>query len=172
MINALRVASNLATSSLAFELATHCPAFGDLLSEHFDAYQEGLHGIAYQMGDYTSESLEAKRLLTGLQALLSARKIRFAERLSPDTEDTSTTLVGWVDEEGYYLILDMAISETENLYRRNGGLGGVSKQALCSQFKGLGLVAGSHGTKSTKVIRTGDGERRRVLHLKREALDE
>ncbi len=169
MVNILRVASNLATNRLTYELASRCPALQVVLSVHQEDYQEGLFSIGYQMGDYTSESLEARRFIEGLKSLKAAGRIRFAQRLGDDY--TIEDQVGYKDQEGYYLILQVAREAVDELYKRSGGLGGVSPQTLCSQLKDIGFVARTGRNRTTRIVRTGTG-RKRVLHLKKDALDE
>jgi len=169
MVNILRVASNLATNTLAFNAAARCPVLREVLESHREAYQEGMLSIAYNMGDYTCESLEARRFIEGLKSLKAAGRARFAQRLSDDY--TIDDQVGYKDAEGYYLILDLAMEAVEELYKRSGGLGGVTRQTLCSQLKDINLVARTGRSKTTRTVRTGTG-RKRVLHLKKDALED
>jgi hypothetical protein len=169
MVNILRVASNLATNTLAFNAAARCPVLREVLESHREAYQEGMLSIAYNMGDYTCESLEARRFIEGLKSLKAAGRARFAQRLGDDY--TIDDQVGYKDAEGYYLILDLAMEAVEELYKRSGGLGGVTRQTLCSQLKDIGLVARTGRNKTTRTVRTGTG-RKRVLHLKKDALED
>lgn len=172
MVNILRVASNLASNALTYKTAMECPAFGDVLQAHHDSYKRGILNTADEMGEYTTESLEAQRLLSGLKSLLAAGRISFPHRLEASSRDEDEKRVGWQDDQGYYLILDAAIEVVQDLYKRSGGLGGVTKQTLCSQFDGLDLVASRSKSRTTKAVRVAGGSRHRVLHLKGEALDE
>jgi hypothetical protein len=170
MVNILRVASNLATSSLVFEVACRHPAIGEVLSGYRESYQKGLLQVADQMGDYTCESLEARRLLAGLKSLKAAGRVAFTRRLGDDDYGDKNR-IGWWDEEGYYLLTDLAMEAVQELYKRGNGLGGVTKQTLYSQLQEIGLVAKTGGSRTTRIVTT-PGKRRRVLHLKREALEE
>jgi hypothetical protein len=172
MVNILRVASNLATNTLVWDVAEQCPVLRPVLSEYREAYKDGLAEIAYDMGDYTCESLEARRLLTGLRSLKAAERITFDPRLGNVDEFHRGEHVGYSDGKGYYLILDLAIQAVSDLYEGRGELGGVSKQTLCSQLKSIGAVAKTGSSKTTRTVRTGDGDRKRVLHLKKRALEE
>ena len=169
MVNILRVASNLATNTLAFNAAAHCPMLREVLESHREAYQDGMLQIAYDMGDYTCESLEARRFIEGLKSLKAAGRARFAQRLSDDY--TIDDQVGYKDAEGYYLILDLAKEKVEELYKSSGGLGGVTNQTLCSQLSDIDLVARTGRSRTTRNVRTATGQQR-VLHLKKEALEE
>lgn len=171
IVNPLRVASNLASNALVFEIASHCPHIGEIFDRYREEYENGLNSIASQMAGYTSESFEAHRFLTGIKSLVASEEIQFHKRLD-SLLASGAKRVGWYDDDGYYIILDVAIKEVDKLYQRNGGLGGLSKQALCSQLDGLGLVA-QHGSRSTtRSIYVGSEKRRRVLHLKKSALEE
>jgi hypothetical protein len=171
MVNILRVASNLATNTLVYDAAKRCPTLREVLGDHEDDYREGLGTIAYRMGDYTCESLEARRLLKGIKSLRAAGRVNFAKRLGTDHYEDENR-IGYWDEDGYYLILDLAIEAVEELYQRTDGLGGVTTQTLCSQLKDIDLVARTSRSRTTRTVRTGDGNRQRVLHLKKEALEE
>jgi hypothetical protein len=171
MVNILRVASNLATSTLVYDAAKRCPPLREVLGEHEDDYRDGLGTIAYRMGDYTCESLEARRLLKGIKSLRAAGRVNFAKRLGTDHYEDENR-IGYWDEDGYYLILDLAIEAVEELYQRTDGLGGVTAQTLCSQLKDIELVARTGRSRTTRTVRVGDGKRQRVLHLKKEALEE
>ena len=171
MVNILRVASNLATNTLVYDAAKRCPTLREVLGDHEDDYREGLGTIAYRMGDYTCESLEARRLLKGIKSLRAAGRVNFAKRLGTDHYEDENR-IGYWDEDGYYLILDLAIEAVEELYQRTDGLGGVTAQTLCSQLKDIDLVARTSRSRTTRTVRTGDGNRQRVLHLKKEALEE
>lgn len=170
MVNILRVASNLATNTLVYDAAKQCPALRPVLAEHEQAYRDGLGEIAHGMGEVTSESLQARRLIEGLKSLKAAGRVRFTRRLGEDYDDENR--VGYVDDDGYYLILDLAIEAVQDLYKRSGGLGGVTRQALCSQLKDIGLVARTGRDRTTRTVRVADGSRRRVLHLTKDALRE
>lgn len=171
MVNILRVASNLATNTLVYDAAKQCPAMRSVLAEHEAEYRKGLKEVAYRMGDYTCESLEARRLLDGIKSLQAAGRVNFAKRLGTDHYEDENR-IGYWDEDGYYLILDLAIESVEDLYQRSGGLGGVTRQTLCSQLEDLDLVARNGRSRTTRTVRVGDGKRKRVLHLKSEALEE
>jgi len=171
MVNILRVASNLAANTLVYDAAKRCPALRDVVAEHEDEYRDGLGAIAYRMGDYTCESLEARRLLEGIKSLRAAGRVSFARRLGTDHYEDENR-IGYWDEDGYYLIMDLALEAVEDLYKRTDGLGGVTHQTLCSQLKDIDLVARTGRSRTTRTVRIGDGKRQRVLHLKKEALEE
>jgi hypothetical protein len=127
-----------------------------------------MKGIAETMGRYTAESLEAKRFISGLRDLYAAGRVGFTKRTGP--EYTVENHVGWVDEEGYYLVVSVAREAVEELYKRGGGLGGVSNQTLYSQMDDMDVIAKA-GSRTTRTLRMHDRKMKRVLHLKREALD-
>lgn len=172
IVNILRVASNLATNTLVWDAVEQCPFLRPVMTEYLTAYKEGLKEIAYDMGEYTCESLEARRFLTGLRSLKAAERINFDQRLASPDDFHRGKRVGYCDAEGYYLILDLAIEAVSELYEGRGELGGVSKQTLCSQLKSIGAVEKTGSSKTTRTVRTGDGDKRRVLHLKKRALEE
>jgi hypothetical protein len=171
MVNILRVASNLATNDLVLAAATKCPAFGDLIKPYRDAHRSGLREIAYEMGDYTCESLEARRFLEGLKSLKAAGRVQFTPRQGGG-DVANEKRVGWTDEDGYYLVTDLALEAVEDLYQRSGGLGGVTKKTLYSQLEDIGMIAQSGRSRTTRPIRIPGGKQKRLLHLKRAALEE
>lgn len=175
--NILRVASNLASNRLAYEVAMSCPAFADVLSEHWEDYQRGIKECADVMAGYTADSLEAYRFLAGLKSLIASRSVTLAKRLEP-TDERVLNRIGWHDDNGFYIIVDLAIKHVEDLYRNRGGLGGMTADTILAQLDELGLIAHKSGGKRTRLMRVyeeaGDTETKlkRVLHLKRSALEE
>ena len=171
MVNPARVADNLTTNSIVGEIATHCPPIAEVLAPRYDDYVEGLKQIARDMGDYTSESLEAWRFIDNLRALYAGGRISMTKRLGSTEVGDERTHVGWFDEDGYYLIPELAIAAVEELAGRDV-LSGISNRTLYEQLKDLGFVARTGSGATTRRVRVGmNSKLRRVLHLTRAALD-
>jgi hypothetical protein len=72
MVNVLRMASNLASNQLTWEVLTRHPVIGPVVKPHTKAHTEGLESVAMAMANYTAESLEASRYLVTLRELITS----------------------------------------------------------------------------------------------------
>jgi putative DNA primase/helicase len=182
MINPHRVATNLATNELAFEVALKHPAIGAVLAPFAEAHGRGLKAIAQGMGNYTAQSLEAARYLQALRELLTTGRAilqtndlvvaeKYNARLGDDIERErlQDRVIGWSDGDGgAYLFPGTARQAVAKLLGDN--LGGLSDSTLYDQLKGLGAIH-SGNQKTTFQKRLGNGSSR-VLHVLPSALEE
>jgi Domain of unknown function (DUF927) len=168
MANILRVATNLASNATTHWVLTQHPVIGSLFAEYQAGHEAGLVRIVQQMALGTTDSLPAQIFLAALQELLASGRCALQNR-DEKTLPNAVNMVGYQDNEGVYLLADLAL---EAVLRVKGpsGLGYASKTAIYSQLKELGLIASVSSGGSTRVIKE-QNQSVRVLHLKPEALE-
>jgi len=166
-----RIADNLATNAVVAEIATHCPAIAPALAPRYDTYAESMKNLARDMGDYTSSSMEAWRFLRSLRSLYAGGRISMTQRRGEVEVGDDRTHVGWFDDDGYYLIADLAVAAVQQLEGYKA-LSGISKRTLYEQIAEMGFLAKTGSNSTTRKVRVGtSGKHRRVLHLTRGAID-
>lgn len=171
MVNINRVASNLASNELSWEAMALCPALTAIIEEYSPFHAEGLKEVGKGMASYTAESLEANRYLEALRALLATQRFSLVPRTSDIVKEDQGRVIGWIDDDGVYLIPEIAFSEACSMLRESGGLGMVGKNTVHKQLNDLGALAtvGSDGAVCKK--RCGS-KPQRVLHIRTEFLEE
>lgn len=165
MVNILRVATNLATNELTWSIALQHPTLGEFLAPYTAAHGNGLRRIADNMAKATTEALEANRFLAGLRELLATGQgvLIQRDRLKEDVAlHERDRMIGWVDEEGVYLLPTAAMERVRKLLGPQAVT--VSLQVLYGQFDGLKLLGSKGRDKITRPMRM-QGETQRVLHL-------
>jgi len=163
MANALRVAANLASNELAFQVALHCPALAAVLLPVAAHHATGLRSIAQTMASRTAEALEAHQFLGALRELIVTRQYILQPRALPDNDFERDRVLGWWDADGVYLLPSLALSAAKRLLGQNSLP--ISIQGLYSQLEGLGKIASQDKGLTTKTLRIG-GKAIRTLHLK------
>jgi hypothetical protein len=110
MANIFRVATNLATNQLTWQLMLQHPAIGPAVSDYTTHHTEGLKMLMHEMGAYTTESLEASRFLSMLVELLTsgrAQLLTYPE--APANESERERMIGWLQADGSaYLLPDLS----------------------------------------------------------------
>ena len=163
MANALRVAANLASNELAFQVALQCPALAAVLLPVASCHAAGLRSIAQTMASRTAEALEAHQFLGALRELIVTRQYILQPRALPDNDMERDRVLGWWDSDGVYLLPSLALSAAKRLLGQNSLP--ISIQGLYSQLEGLGKIASQDKGLTTKTLRIG-GKAIRTLHLK------
>lgn len=163
--NPLRVASNLASNALTWEMMGDCPAVSEALSGYIFENAEGLEIIAASMAEATAEASEGTRFMEAVHALLGSGRYVLGERHG-QTDEPGKTILGWNDGDGgAYLIPLVAIKAVNDLLgSERGQLGCFSKQALYGQLEGIGAIK-SKGKEETCVIIKVAGRTKRTLHV-------
>lgn len=180
--NNLRVASNLATNELTWEIFCEHPILGELGHKYREAHQAGLHNTAGEMVLATAEALEGSKFVEAMKELLTTgRAILLGRELSPqqgegdllDEKMNRDRIVGWRDEEGIYILSNVARQAVERLLGYDA-LGDLSLQALYRQLEELGylLVTERNRQKCYTHTKRMRGEVKRVLHFVPSAFDD
>jgi hypothetical protein len=168
MVNPLRVATNLATNALTWQVMTQHPQLGPLASRYAAEHQAGLGRVAREMAQRTAQALEAIRFLDALRGLLTAGRCVLVPR-GQEAAAAPERMIGWEAEDGgAYLVPALARAAVEAVLGADG-LNGISSQALYSQLASLGLLAGHDADRRTRKLRTGPLTDN-VLHLTAAAL--
>lgn len=172
MANPYRVATNLAINQLVWTALSEHPDLKDLAAKHRDAHTKALSELANDMSVYTTQSVEALRLIELMRSLLaSGRVILLRDRNMPaemsDPVDRDR-VIGWDIDGAIYVLPEMLLASVK---RATGdALNNISRQALYDQLDGLGFIASKGSSGITKPMRLG-GKVQKVLHLKSEAVD-
>lgn len=171
--NAMRVASNLASNELTFELMCHpgSPVGLQCRSEYLpEAHHRGLQAVALSMANETAASVEATRFLHALQEILHVREYSGSADGYKELRTDSDVLVGWQDSRNeFYLKMELARKAVDDLLRRDG-LNQVTNNKLYAQLDALGLIASRGSDGKTTQNKWFNGEQGRVLHLVKKAL--
>ena len=182
--NPLRVASNLASNELAWEVLGQHPLLGPLAREFEEAHARGLGLLMGEMARQTAENLEGVRFLEVLRQLLAGGECVLLHRrdaaigrevaahaaaYAAAYAGGNPVVVGWhAPEGGAYLLPDLARREVERVLGGDG-LNRISLDALYAQLDALGYVGGHEEGRRTKKVRVGAATVR-VLHLTGRAL--
>jgi Domain of unknown function (DUF927)/Domain of unknown function (DUF3854) len=168
MVNALRVASNLASNELTWHVMTKHPTIGPIIHEHRAAHYENLGQLAGQMAAYTTTALEANKFLEILRELLASGRAILQDRQAPSERTDPDRMIGWKNTDGTANILP---SVARNLVDRLSpeSLGAVSGKTLYGQIADRGLLASSDRGKHEKTIKI-EGHSYKTIHLAAHAL--
>jgi hypothetical protein len=165
-----RIATNLATNELTWAIMLQCPALKELAEEFYSEHQKGLRIVARDMSNQTAESLEAHRYLEALRQLLAIEKYVLIGRTQNIPFEKADRIIGWTDDDGVYLMPDLAHRAACELLRDSGGLNGLSKNTLHKQLDSLGLLV-NKGAGGATIPKRCSGGLQRVLHLEPRALE-
>jgi hypothetical protein len=166
--NTLRVASNLASNEAAWAVMSEHPLLHDFTQRHAKAYAEGMGQIAGTMAELTVVTLEAVRFIDGLRQLLASAQAVLTPRNTVGVH--SSAHIGWRDANGDALLLPRVARKKVGGFLGEEALGRLSDRTLYSQLRELGVIVPGTNT-TTRAVRI-DGQVRRVLHVKAEALVE
>jgi hypothetical protein len=169
MVNILRVATNLATHQLTWQVLCAHPSIGPILDAFTDDHQQGLHALATEMGSYTAEALEAHRFLSGLRELLTSQRLKLLPwPQTPGEKDQPERILGWEKDDGsVYLLPDTARQAVEQVLGRES-FGYVTDRTIHSQLDSQHALASKDAGRLT-VNRKLGGKSIRLLHLTKEA---
>ncbi|MBW3636333.1 MAG: hypothetical protein KY445_07700, partial [Armatimonadetes bacterium] len=165
-----RIATNLSTNELTWEIMWHCPALKEIAEDFAKEHAKGLKIVARDMGIQTAESLEAHRYIEALRQLLATQRFVLVPRLGEAVFGQEERQIGWFDDQGVYLLPDLAYRAACELLRDSGGLNGLSKNTLHKQLDSLGLLVNKGEGGQTIPKKCGHGLHR-VLHLEPNILD-
>jgi len=167
MVNIMRVASNLTTNAMTWELMCACPTLAAVLdAEYNDAYTQALEEVAGLMAENTLEALEGERYISALRELLAAGRISLAHFGG----ELGIKCVGWFDERsaGAYILPAITRKEIEDALGRDA-LNGISNSALYAQLEENEYLVRT-GSKKTTIQKWINNGNRRVLHLSIKAI--
>jgi len=156
--NILRVATNIATNELAWNLLCLHPTLGAVASKYTAKHTAGLINLAHEMGRGTSESVEAVRYISALRDLLTAGQATLAPRTNPiDTKtDPRERIIGFEDDDYIYILPSIARDMVGRLLGNDWVA--PSAQVLYAQFRSLGIMDGD-STKQVKI----NGQKKRLI---------
>jgi Domain of unknown function (DUF3854) len=172
MVNTMRVATNLATNQLTWQVLLKHPSIGPVLAPFREAHASGLKAIATEMASYTAEALDATRFLAALKELLASEQAALLPtRGEIPLSSERDRMVGWRDAEGpIYLLSETARKAVEQILGSRG-LGDLSDTTLHTQLDGLGLLE-AKGKGRLTIVKKIRGKCERVLCLKPAAIEE
>lgn len=164
--NPMRIATNLATNELTWQIAAQHPLLSKVVSDYIDTHRRGLESIANQMAQRTAESLEGERFLIALNQLLAAKQVVIIDRQMEINDFNADRVIGWKDSDGYYILPDIAMRHIRDLLGPMA-LNNLSQHTLIRQLVSQEIAVGE-GLRQLRI----NGQRRRVLHLRPGALGE
>jgi hypothetical protein len=168
MVNALRVASNLASNQLTWHVMEQHPDIGPAIREQRDAHYVNLSHLAGEMASYTTTALEANKFLELLRELLASGRAVLRDRQASGEKTDPDRLIGWKNADGTANILPSVARSLVDRLSPNA-LGGVSGKTLCGQMADRGVLASSDQGKHEKTIKV-DGHSYKTIHLTAEAM--
>ena len=168
-VNPARVATNLASNQLTWELLCQHPCMGAFFEKYKNTHQAGLQMVAVTMARLTAEALEATRFLDALDALLSNNRCVLLPAFKQPGNADRDRHIGWQNEDGSLCLLPIPARSAVERMLGFDALNKISPQGLYAQLAGLGLIASHDPDRNTKVFRIGE-KGARLLHLKADAL--
>ena len=165
MANIFRVATNLATNQLTWQVMCQHPLLGPALTDYTEAHTNGLTTLMHGMGAYTTESLEASRFLMMLVELLNSERTQLLDYpKAPVNDSERERMIGWKQTDGtVYLLPDLAREAVERTMGRDS-LGQLSDRTLHSQLASLKMLQSCDEGRFT-INRKIKGKSTRLLHL-------
>lgn len=150
------------------------------VQEMLDCAWDTLIMLAARQGARVDEERPAMRFLDAFGTLLMQRKIFVITRDSlepyPDETKQGRSFVGWVDDDGYYLMPSAVYGACAEFYQKSGGSVLNKPAAIWSDLRRLGMLTEDiKGENNTVPVWIGagrdDGAAKRVVPLRRGALD-
>lgn len=169
IVNPARVATNLASNQLTWELLSQHPRMGTFFKKYSTVHQVGLQMVAEKMARLTSEALEATRFLDALNALLSNHRCVLLPAFTQPRDADRDRHIGWQLQDGSICLLPLPAKDAVERVLGFDSLNGISHYGLYNQLAGLGFIANHDPGRHTKVYSIG-GKGIRLLHLNAEAL--
>ena len=172
--NPYRIATNLATNLIAWQVMTYHPTtLGSFAKRHTEKHMDRLDALSVQIAEQTSEAAEAQQLLARLSELIAAGKVIIGDKSK--TPDSRESLVGWRvsdlpgdNSQGIYLLIDAARSAVLRLSGYD--LTGFSSKTLYEQLAELGYIGTLKDPgRKTKQIRIA-GTRVVTVHITAKAI--
>lgn len=170
MANIFRVATNLATNQLTWQMLLQHPIIGPAVADYTNDHTKGLRMLMDEMGACTTESMEASRFLAMLVELLTSGRVQLLDYpQTPANDSERDRMIGWKHSDGsVYLLPDLAREAVERTMGRES-LGGLSDRTLHSQLASLNMLKSQEPGRFT-VNRKIQGKSTRLLHLSGAAL--
>lgn len=167
MANINRVATNIATNQLAWEMMMACPTLAPILAPYAEAHAEGLAAVARGMATHTAEAMEANRYIEAIRSLVASKRGLLMPRTQDIPDDAKGKYLGWEDDNGVYLVPEIAYIEVVSLMKENGGFNGVSKNTIHKQLAQINALVEVGADGPVKVKKCGSGNRsHRILWIK------
>lgn len=165
-VNPNRLASNLASNQLTFQLLCQHPLIWGTACRYRDEYLASLAAITDQLTSATAESLEANRFLDCLSQLIQSERVQLlpvGERQNSLTHPDR--FIGWRDiDDSLFLIPDLTIAKILEIIGKDG-LGQISRKALYTQLDSLGAIQSKSHEGHLRLKRTSPDVVGRFLHL-------
>ncbi len=169
MANPLRVATNLATNEITWDIICQHPQIGSLARKYQGEYYSELEKIATRMANFTTESLEALRLLETLRELIINDRYILQPMGTTYSGPYPDRVLGWrASNQSIYLLPDTTRVAIEKVIGQDG-LNRISNHTLYIQLKELGMIESHDKDRNTKKIRHGN-KTVNTLHLKEEVI--
>jgi len=175
-----RLPENVAHLMLGIEIFTNFAADVKALTPQEVNYLreqawEVLLRLAKEQALKMQDERPTRRFVTALHQLISSGQLILLHREFKHATDLDVlqggtgTFAGWYDDEGLYLLPDVAWTAVSELLRADGGLG-LGKAAVFDMLVKEGLAV-PQNSRTTRVIKV-DGKPKRVLHLRLEAFQD
>jgi hypothetical protein len=133
-----------------------------------EAWDALMAGGAAQAGLVRDER-PTLRFLHGLATLITQGRVYLLRKDEPTGDRQQGDLIGWYDDEGYYLLPEAAYTAVARFYRDGGEPFSVDEGRLRRELCDEGLADHDEG-RLTKVVRIGSGTRH-LLALRGEAIE-
>lgn len=172
MVNVLRVATNLATNQLTWEIVCEHPVLGPIAQKYEQEHMEGLCKVAQDMSDYTQTAIEWQRFVMAIQEMITAGQAIIVQNKKHTVISSDRHLVigAKAKNGGVFIYPDIARGMVDKLLGKHV-LGSVSNNTLYDQLNKAGKIGDKDPGRMTTVKRI-DGKATRVLHLIEGVLDD
>jgi hypothetical protein len=136
----------------------------ELLSQGWDIFME----LAQEHGKVLREERPSKVFLNAIQEALASGRAYLADREGGFGDHCSGEKIGWKDQDGIYLLPDVAFGLVSKLLQHRGGLS-LTDRALREMLAKDGLLLRKDRNRQTSMFRC-EGKSIRVLWLRPDAL--
>lgn len=119
-----------------------------------------------QQAEEAREDSPVSTFIAAVVELLNSKQASVHDISTPNPETTMPNMIGYVDQQYYYLLPDVVFARVCRLFTDQGTTFPLNKRALWKMLKDAGYIVPDSEGKSTRVARIG-GRMVRLLWLKR-----
>lgn len=168
VLNAGRIASNLATNDVAFSIICQHPTIGKTFKAYKEQHESGLRELAKYMAAETTESMAAIKLLNYINAMLIDGSATLIDTRTDAPDRERERMIGYRKDDQVLLLMTNVLRRVKEAFGPNC-LNGEKSSSIYAQIDSLGLIA--NGYEAKPVPRTINGKGHRLLILDAERFD-
>lgn len=126
--------------------------------------------IVKEQSKQSEDEKISDKFITTLSELIDSCKVKILPLNSDELEDddnvnSNTNIIGWCDDEFYYLLPEVTYSEINSFYLRQGSDFGVSKNTLYKELRLDEIIISNQNDNRAAISKKIRNETKRVLQI-------